>query len=139
MLTRLRRAVTNWPAEPPSVEVLTLRRERETYRLLAETAIEALELFMDVMDTKTGAARELQLATEHMRAIAANAASDLAELAPALEAYVTACASMAAVQAATSITAYDKRLVEVEEWVRRLREDIADIRTIIRDIQELIK
>jgi hypothetical protein len=139
MLTRLRRAVTNWPAEPPSVEVLTLRRERETYKLLAETAIKALELFMDVMDTKTGAARELQLATEHMRAIAANAASDLAELAPALEAYVTACASMAAVQAATSITAYDKRLVEVEEWVRRLREDIADIRTIIRDIQELIK
>jgi hypothetical protein len=139
MLTRLARVVTNWPAEPPSVEVLTLRRERETYRLLAETAIEALELFMDVMDTKTGAARELELATEHMRAWAANAAADLAELGPVLEAYVTACASMATVQSATSITVYDKRMREVEEWVRRLREDIADIKTIIRDIQELIK
>jgi hypothetical protein len=128
-----------WPSPQPSVEVLTLRRERETYKLLAETAIKALELFMDVMDTKTGAARELQLATEHMRAWAANAAADLAELRPLLEAYVTACASMASVQSATSITVYDKRMKEVEEWVVRLREDIADIKTIIRDIQELIK
>jgi hypothetical protein len=143
MLKRLRRAVTNWPAEPPSVEVWRLRAERDRYKQLAEIAVQALELTqaytMAIGDVKQGAAREHEEAINHVAAIAANAAADLAELPEALGKVVTAAASMAAVQSASSIKMYNARLEEIERHLTRAREDIADLKMRLQEVERLLR
>jgi ubiquinone biosynthesis protein UbiJ len=131
-----------WPSPQPSVEVLTLRAERDRFRAIAEIAVQALELtqglIMGIGDTKQGAEWEQERAVNQVKAIADNIAADLKELGPALSDVVTASASQAAVQSASSIVMYNKRLEEIEARVSRLREDMADLKTRIAELERLV-
>lgn len=91
---------------------------------------------MGIGDTKAGAEWEQERAVNRVRAIADNIAADLKEIAPALSDVVTAAASQAAVQSASSIVMYHKRLEEIEALLNQAREDIADLKMRLNAIDD---
>ena len=94
---------------------------------------------MGIGDVREGAAWEQERAVNRVRAIADNIAADLKEIAPALSDVVTAAASQAAVQSASSIVMYHKRLEEIETQLNKAREDIADLKMRVNAIDDLLR